>query len=404
MKKLVSLLMAFSLALVPMLSFADESSGATQNIYNMLLEELTAANLSMTPYDDINRIYLGYMLEKNALGNAVVIFDAYSDGFIIGVGYDKPIDEALVPQVISLFNDINCAVYVGKMVSVSPATGGIRRTKSLCRRIRMISAHGRAKTCWRTCIWRWTRWRKWSTTSPNWQTAKPLKTCLLCGMPIRQRNDRKNPLHVALTHAIMEETWRISPEMRVFLMKKLFSLLLVLALALVPTLSLADDDAAYQNIYNMLLDELKSVDLEMTADEESYRIYLGSVLDKNSLGDADVIFDAYSDAVTINVSYSNPLDEALVPQVISFFNRVNSTLYVGKLMVIKSDSAWYAAYEIFLSVDPENITDWDRNNVLAYTAMALDTMEEMVDYITEIANGESADNVFAMWQADIGTV
>lgn len=129
-------------------------------------------------------------------------------------------------------------------------------------------------------------------------------------------------------------------------MKKLFSLLLVLALALVPTLSLADDDAACQNLYNMLLDELKSVDLEMTADEESYRIYLGYALDKNSLGDADVIFDAYSDAVTINVSYSNPLDEALVPQVISFFNRVNSTLYVGKLMVIKSDNVWYAAYEI----------------------------------------------------------
>lgn len=157
-------------------------------------------------------------------------------------------------------------------------------------------------------------------------------------------------------------------------MKKLLSLLLVLALALVPTLSLADDDAACQNLYNMLLDELKSVDLEMTADEESYRIYLGYALDKNSLGDADVIFDAYSDAVTINVSYSNPLDEALVPQVISFFNRVNSTLYVGKLMVIKSDNVWYAAYEIFLSVDPENITDWDRNNVLAYTALALDTM------------------------------
>ena len=81
-----------------------------------------------------------------------------------------------------------------------------------------------------------------------------------------------------------------------------------------------------------------------------------------------------------------------------------ATLYVGKLMVIKSDDVWYAAYEIFLSVDPENITDWDRNNVLAYTALALDTMEEMVDYITEIANGESADNVFAMWQADIGAV
>lgn len=188
-------------------------------------------------------------------------------------------------------------------------------------------------------------------------------------------------------------------------MKKLFSLLLALTLALVPTLSLADDDdAAYQTLYNMLLDELKPLDLEMDTDEENYRIYLGSALGKNSLGDADIILDAYSDAVTINVSYSDPLDESLVPQVISFFNGVNSTLYVGKLMVIKSDDVWYAAYEIFLSVDPENITDWDRDNVLAYTSLALDTLEEMVDYITEIANGESADNVFAMWQADIGAV
>ena len=101
---------------------------------------------------------------------------------------------------------------------------------------------------------------------------------------------------------------------------------------------------------------------------------------------------------------STPLADESRLSVISFFNRVNSTLYVGKLMVIKSDNVWYAAYEIFLSVDPQNITDWDRNNVLAYTALALDTMEAMVDYITEIANGESADNVFAMWQADIGAV
>ena len=62
-------------------------------------------------------------------------------------------------------------------------------------------------------------------------------------MPIRQRNDRKNPLHVALTHAIMEETWRISPEMRAFLMKKLFSLLLcvVMVLSLVACGSKTDD-------------------------------------------------------------------------------------------------------------------------------------------------------------------
>ena len=188
-------------------------------------------------------------------------------------------------------------------------------------------------------------------------------------------------------------------------MKKLLSLLMAFSLVLVPMLSFADESSsATQNIYNMLLEELTAANLSMTPYDDINRIYLGYMLEKNALGNAVVIFDAHSDGFTIGVGYGKPIDEALVPQVISFFNRVNSTLYVGKLMVIKSDNVWYAAYEIFLSVDPENITDWDRNNVLAYTALALDTIEAMEDYITEIANGESADNVFAMWQADIGAV
>ena len=33
-------------------------------------------------------------------------------------------------------------------------------------------------------------------------------------------------------------------------------------------------------------------------------------------------------------------------------------------------------------------------------SLALGTMEEMVDYITELANGETPENVFAMWYAD----
>ena len=183
-------------------------------------------------------------------------------------------------------------------------------------------------------------------------------------------------------------------------MKKLFSLLLVLALALVPTLSLADDDAACQNLYNMLLDELKSVDLEMTADEESYRIYLGYALDKNSLGDAVVIFDAHSDGFTIGVGYGKPIDEALVPQVISLFNDINCAVYVGKMVVSQSSDGWHPSYEIFVSANPDDISTWARENVLAYMYLALGTMEEMVDYITELANGETSENVFAMWYAD----
>ena len=42
--------------------------------------------------------------------------------------------------------------------------------------------------------------------------------------------------------------------------------------------------------------------------------------------------------------------------------------------------------------------------MLAYTSLALDTLEEMTDYIVEISNGETAENVYAMWLADIGAV
>ena len=394
MKKLLSLMLV--LCLLPMFSLAEHSIAANY-IYQMILKQVDGTDF--TRYDDDYEVMFFYPLSKHTYGDAVVRITAYEDGCTINVSYELPIDEAMMPDVLTFFNYLNNSLYVGKMMLLD-IDGDWYPAYEV-----FMSINPEDIDAWdRGCVMDYTFNAFYVMQEMTDYLPELEKGETPCGCRTFGANDRKNPLHVALTHAIMEETWRISPEMRAFLMKKLFSLLLVLALALMPTLSLADDDAACQNLYNMLLDELKSVDLEMTADEESYRIYLGYALDKNSLGDADVIFDAYSDAVTINVSYSNPLDEALVPQVISFFNRVNSTLYVGKLMVIKSDNVWYAAYEIFLSVNPENITDWDRNNVLAYTALALDTMEAMEDYITEIANGESADNVFAMWQADIGAV
>ena len=184
-------------------------------------------------------------------------------------------------------------------------------------------------------------------------------------------------------------------------MKKLFSLLLVLALALVPTLSFADESSgATQNIYNMLLEELTAANLSMTPYDDINRIYLGYMLEKNALGNAVVIFDAYSDGFIIGVGYDKPIDEALVPQVISLFNDINCAVYVGKMVVSQSSDGWHPSYEIFVSANPDDISTWARENVLAYMYLALGTMEEMVDYITELANGETPENVFAMWYAD----
>jgi len=208
-------------------------------------------------------------------------------------------------------------------------------------------------------------------------------------------------LRGAVRHAIMEETWRISPEMRAFLMKKLLSLLMAFSLALVPMLSFADESSgATQNIYNMLLEELTAANLSMTPYDDINRIYLGYMLEKNALGNAVVIFDAHSDGFTIGVGYGKPIDEALVPQVISLFNDINCAVYVGKMVVSQSSDGWHPSYEIFVSANPDDISTWARENVLAYMYLALGTMEEMVDYITELANGETPENVFAMWYAD----
>lgn len=188
-------------------------------------------------------------------------------------------------------------------------------------------------------------------------------------------------------------------------MKKLFSLLLALCLTLAPMLVRAEEDATpYQNIYTMLLEQLNAVDLSLTPYDENYQVYLGYELEKNVYGNADIILDAYADAFTINASYQQPLDESLVPQVLSFFNYVNDNIYVGKLTLSKLNGAWYPTYEIFVSVNPDDIREWDRNNVLAYTSLALETLEEMTDYLTELTNGETPENVFAMWQADVGVV
>ena len=155
-----------------------------------------------------------------------------------------------------------------------------------------------------------------------------------------------------------------------------------------------------QNIYNMLLEELTAANLSMTPYDDINRIYLGYMLEKNALGNAVVIFDAHSDGFTIGVGYGKPIDEALVPQVISLFNDINCAVYVGKMVVSQSSDGWHPSYEIFVSANPDDISTWARENVLAYMYLALGTMEEMVDYITELANGETPENVFAMWYAD----
>ncbi len=191
----------------------------------------------------------------------------------------------------------------------------------------------------------------------------------------------------------------------IFPMKKLLSSVLSLLLTMTFLFSAAvadttDDNAPYQAIYNMILEELDSVELTYDRYDDYYALYFGYTLNDANYGDALVFMSAYSDAFTITTGFTTAIKSENLGEVLSFINLLNGDLYVGKLMLDKSDDDWFLTYEIFISVDPDNIDDWDRNALLDYTDLSLDIICELSEYIAQIEAGETGANVYAMYLAD----
>ncbi len=191
----------------------------------------------------------------------------------------------------------------------------------------------------------------------------------------------------------------------IFPMKKLLSSVLSLLLTMTFLFSAAvadttDDNAPYQAIYNMILEELDSVELTYDRYDDYYALYFGYTLNDANYGDALVFVSAYSDAFTITAGFTTAIKSENFGEILSFINLLNGDLYVGKLMLDKSDDNWFLTYEIFISVDPDNIDDWDRNALLDYTDLSLDIICELSEYIALIEAGETGANVYAMYLAD----
>ncbi len=191
----------------------------------------------------------------------------------------------------------------------------------------------------------------------------------------------------------------------IFPMKKLLSSVLSLLLTMTFLFSSAvadttDDNAPYQAIYNMILEELDSVELTYDRYDDYYALYFGYTLNDANYGDALVFVSAYSDAFTITAGFTTAIKSENFGEVLSFINLLNGDLYVGKLMLDKSDDDWFLTYEIFISVNPDNIDDWDRNALLDYTDLSLDILCELSEYIAQIEAGETGANVYAMYLAD----
>lgn len=207
------------------------------------------------------------------------------------------------------------------------------------------------------------------------------------------------------------------------MMKKLIALLTALllltspALAEMPGLSgllsllggtqetepaeLTEEEAA-SVIYTMINEELDAENLTYEKREEYQYSYLSMILETPSaLGScADVVLYAFWDGVSIEASCENPIDPARVNEVIQLCNLFNSAFYIGNFCVQEFDGTAYLNYEVFLPMNASHLNEYDRYSVMEYAYFAADMIQYYQEYFQMVLDGETARNVYAMWEAD----
>ncbi len=189
-------------------------------------------------------------------------------------------------------------------------------------------------------------------------------------------------------------------------MKKLISILLLLALVIAPVSAMAElsTEEARTVIYQMIESSLTTIGMPCDAMAEYKTIMFYNVVDGSQYGDALFTTFVHEDGFLINCIYEEPFPTEILPEVLVLCNLINSDLSRGKLMAEHYNDSWYMSYEIFCDVNPENITDWDQNNYFSYCVTGVDMLETMSDYLKEIENGTEGNYVYAMWQTDMGLV
>lgn len=187
-------------------------------------------------------------------------------------------------------------------------------------------------------------------------------------------------------------------------MKKLISILLLLALLIAPVSAVAElsSEEARTAIYQMIETGLSGIGMTYDAMDEYKTIMFYNLVDGSQYGDALFTTFTHDDGFIINCIYEEPFSTERLPEVLVLCNLINSDLSRGKLMAEYYNDSWYLSYEVFCDVNPENITDWDQNNYFSYCITGVDMLETMSDYLKEIENGTEGRYVYAMWQTDMG--
>lgn len=186
-------------------------------------------------------------------------------------------------------------------------------------------------------------------------------------------------------------------------MKKLLALLTVLlllcsaALAESPLISFASTKA----MYNALCEALTAAELDYGEETEYDLCYFSIDLPRSTFLGASVYYDvyAYEDGVNIISFLETEIPQEHIAETIRLCNHLSSSIYLGKFYL----DPYYnqICYEVFIPINPHDIRAYDKTLIGDYVWAMTGILDEYQDYFLEVLeNGETADNVLAMWEAD----
>lgn len=180
--------------------------------------------------------------------------------------------------------------------------------------------------------------------------------------------------------------------------KKLLALLLALLL-IFPALAETENSTA--RVLAVIQDVLKAEEIVYEVDAEYNACYFAVDLNEPSLLGAESYVDmyAYEDGVNIIASYSALPPEASQEELIRLCNCFNAAIYLGKFYVSPYQDT--LCYELHLPLIHDTIGERERAMIADYLWTAVVTLDYYQEYFLQvIENGEKAEHVLAMWEAD----
>lgn len=186
-------------------------------------------------------------------------------------------------------------------------------------------------------------------------------------------------------------------------MKKLLAFLA--ALLLLGSSALAESPlasyVATKTIYAALCSALDAAELDYGQEMDYDMCYFSIDLPRKTYLGSSVYYDvyAYEDGVNIITFLETEIPQEHIDETIRLCNHLSSSIYLGKFYL---DPYYHEiCYEVFLPINHRDVRNYDKELIADYVWMMAGIVDEYQDYFLEVLeNGETADNVLAMWEAD----